>query len=74
MNLLTDITSQRRLERWLFTVADNGVGIPPELGDDAFAMFKRAHGDDHEGCGIGLAATRAWETQSGAGRVTQPQG
>jgi signal transduction histidine kinase len=43
---------------WLFNVHDNGIGIPPELGDDAFAMFKRAHGDDYEGCGIGLAVCR----------------
>ena len=43
---------------WLFEVTDNGVGIPPELGDDAFAMFKRAHGDDREGSGIGLAVCR----------------
>jgi signal transduction histidine kinase len=43
---------------WLFDVADNGIGIPPELGDDAFAMFKRAHGEDYEGCGIGLAVCR----------------
>ena len=43
---------------WLFNVDDNGIGIPPELGDDAFAMFKRAHGDDYEGCGIGLAVCR----------------
>ena len=32
---------------------DNGVGIPPELGDEAFAMFKRAHGEETEGSGIG---------------------
>jgi signal transduction histidine kinase len=43
---------------WLFNVDDNGVGIPPELGDEAFAMFKRAHGDEYEGCGIGLAVCR----------------
>jgi signal transduction histidine kinase len=43
---------------WLFSVEDNGVGIPSELGDDAFAMFKRAHGDEREGCGIGLAVCR----------------
>ena len=34
------------------------VGIPEELGDDAFTMFKRAHGDDFEGSGIGLAVCR----------------
>jgi signal transduction histidine kinase len=43
---------------WVFNVDDNGVGIPPELGDEAFAMFKRAHGDEYEGCGIGLAVCR----------------
>ena len=43
---------------WLFSVIDNGVGIPAELGDDIFVMFKRAHGDDYDGCGIGLAVCR----------------
>jgi signal transduction histidine kinase len=52
------IAAEKRDGFWLFTVDDNGVGIPPELGDDAFAMFKRAHGDDYEGCGIGLAVCR----------------
>ena len=42
----------------MFSVDDNGIGIPPELGDEAFAMFKRAHGDEREGCGIGLAVCR----------------
>ena len=43
---------------WVFRVDDNGIGIPAELGDDVFAMFKRAHGDDYAGCGIGLAVCR----------------
>lgn len=43
---------------WIVVVRDNGIGIPEELGDDAFAMFKRAHGDDFEGSGIGLAVCR----------------
>ena len=43
---------------WLFSVRDNGVGIPPELADDVFSMFKRAHGDEVEGSGIGLAVCR----------------
>jgi signal transduction histidine kinase len=61
------IAAEHRDGFWLFTVDDNGVGIPPELGDDAFAMFKRAHGDDSEGCGIGLAVCRKIvETHGGA--------
>ena len=43
---------------WLLSVEDNGVGIPDELGDEAFAMFKRAHGEEYGGCGIGLAVCR----------------
>jgi light-regulated signal transduction histidine kinase (bacteriophytochrome) len=61
------IAAEHRDGFWLFTVDDNGVGIAPELGDDAFAMFKRAHGDDSEGCGIGLAVCRKIvETHGGA--------
>jgi signal transduction histidine kinase len=43
---------------WVVGVRDNGVGIPEELGDQAFTMFQRAHGDDVEGSGIGLAVCR----------------
>jgi two-component system, chemotaxis family, sensor kinase Cph1 len=57
---------------WLFYVGDNGIGIPPELGDDAFAMFKRAHGDDYEGCGIGLAVCRKIVEAHGGAIVAEP--
>jgi signal transduction histidine kinase len=63
------IAAEHRDGFWLFTVDDNGVGIPPELGDDAFAMFKRAHGDDSEGCGIGLAVCRKIVETHGGGIV-----
>ena len=43
---------------WVFGVRDNGVGIPEQLGDEVFAMFKRAHGEEVEGSGIGLAVCR----------------
>ena len=52
------MTAARRDASWLFSVRDNGVGVPPELGDQIFSMFKRAHGDEIEGCGIGLAVCR----------------
>jgi signal transduction histidine kinase len=52
------ISAQRRDAMWLFSVRDNGVGVPPGLGDEIFSMFKRAHGDDVPGCGIGLAVCR----------------
>jgi signal transduction histidine kinase len=56
---------------WLVTVEDNGVGIPPELGDDAFAMFRRAHGDE-AGCGIGLAVCRKIVEAHGGAIVAAP--
>jgi light-regulated signal transduction histidine kinase (bacteriophytochrome) len=52
------IAAEHRDDFWLFNVDDNGIGIPPELGEDAFAMFKRAHGEEYDGCGIGLAVCR----------------
>jgi signal transduction histidine kinase len=52
------VSAERHDDSWLFNVRDNGIGVPPELADDIFSMFKRAHGDDVEGCGIGLAVCR----------------
>ena len=52
------VSAERHDATWLFNVRDNGVGVPPELGDEIFSMFKRAHGEEIEGCGIGLAVCR----------------
>lgn len=40
---------------WHFTVRDNGIGIAPEFQDRIFGVFKRLHGRDIPGNGIGLA-------------------
>ncbi len=57
---------------WVFTVEDNGAGIPPELGDDAFKMFKRAGAVDDASCGIGLAVCRRIIEAHGGAIVAQP--
>lgn len=41
--------------RWLFSVKDNGAGIDAEHLRDVFAPFKRLHGSEISGSGIGLA-------------------
>jgi light-regulated signal transduction histidine kinase (bacteriophytochrome) len=40
---------------WQFCVADNGVGIDPKYHSQIFGVFKRLHGHDISGTGMGLA-------------------
>lgn len=40
------------------SVQDNGLGIPENKIDDIFRPYRRAHGNDIEGSGIGLACVK----------------
>jgi signal transduction histidine kinase len=54
---------------WLFRVADNGAGIPPEDQTRIFQMFVRAHEQLRpRGTGIGLAMCRRI-VEDGGGRI-----
>jgi two-component system CheB/CheR fusion protein len=49
------IAARRDAQEWLFSVQDNGIGIAPQDAERVFGMFKRLHGPDIPGAGIGLA-------------------
>jgi PAS domain S-box-containing protein len=49
------IAAQTGSEGWLLSVRDNGIGIDPKDAERVFGMFKRLHGPDIPGAGIGLA-------------------
>jgi light-regulated signal transduction histidine kinase (bacteriophytochrome) len=52
------VSAERTLEGWLFSVKDNGIGIDPADAKLVFGMFKRLHGKEIPGRGLGLALCR----------------
>ena len=50
------ISAEPRSEKWLFTVQDNGIGIPHSQQKRIFKLFQRLHNaQEQKGYGIGLA-------------------
>ena len=73
------VSSRRVDSDWVFSVADNGPGIDPAFRDRVFGVFRRLHGKEHPGSGLGLAfckkavqgqGGRMWlESTPGAGSI-----
>jgi len=49
------VSAEHRQADWVFSVEDNGIGIDPEYAQEVFRIFRRLHGQDYPGTGIGLA-------------------
>ena len=62
------VSAERDGEGWVFAVRDNGIGIDPQDADRVFGMFKRLHGSEIPGTGIGLALCRKIVERQG-GRI-----
>jgi signal transduction histidine kinase len=73
------VSAQERDGENLISVADNGQGIASNYHEQVFGLFKRLHGREVEGTGIGLAVCRKivkahggriWVESSGTGGST----
>jgi signal transduction histidine kinase len=49
------ISAEQRNGVWEFSFRDNGMGIDPQYHDRIFGIFKRLHGRELPGTGMGLA-------------------
>jgi light-regulated signal transduction histidine kinase (bacteriophytochrome) len=60
------ISSRREGSEWVLEVRDNGAGIEPAFQARIFQVFKRLHGKEHPGSGLGLAfCKKAIESHGG---------
>lgn len=57
--LKIDIAVSSREYEWMFRFQDNGQGFKSEYAERIFGIFKRLHGAEIPGTGIGLAVCRA---------------
>ncbi len=49
------LSARQAGNEWIVSVRDNGLGIDPRFHQHIFTVFKRLHGREYPGTGIGLA-------------------
>jgi two-component system, chemotaxis family, sensor kinase Cph1 len=49
------VSARHSAGAWTFSVTDNGIGIDAQFLETIFAPFKRLHGREYPGTGLGLA-------------------
>ena len=62
------ISAERVADGWQFAVKDNGIGLDPQDTERVFGMFKRLHGGNIPGSGIGLTVCKKVVERQG-GRI-----
>jgi signal transduction histidine kinase len=54
--LRIQLSARRVNSHWVFSIADNGIGVPPAYKETIFGIFKRLHNNSkYSGTGMGLA-------------------
>lgn len=66
--LVIRITAGEDCENWTLFIEDNGTGIPAHLREEVFQAFRRLHGPEYPGAGVGLAICKK-VTERNGGRI-----
>jgi PAS domain S-box-containing protein len=54
--LVINISVEKKMKDWVFSVSDNGIGIDPRFSESIFMIFQRLHDrEKYAGSGVGLA-------------------